>query len=271
MPTVFSPFVKELLDAAIEIATLYTHSEVKVSHFLLALLKHHRNNYVTGYLKTKLSLVLFERDLFRELETLPTTALPANLEAVMEKVLKDAYNEAVYFKSDIILPEYFFLAILKNNTIQTLDYQEARAFVTEQQTYLIHQHQEINWAKQAAIFQLIKGLDRLYENQKINLQPYLHYAMRNEIRNFVSLLDVPTQKNKITIEIIENIEVEQAIEQTMRFLVHRKYPIKEAFLYRYATQEWTQIKITAKEIIIKTENTSCSELLALDLKKCFVS
>lgn len=269
MATAFSPFVKEILGYATEIAQVYGHQEILPAHFALALLKKTPHGYARAYIEQKIHLAQWEARLYDELKNLPTAPTEAcDLSPLMELVLKEAYSEAQYFQSDIILPEYFFLALLKLHTFEGLAYQEARDFVAGKTTRLLHQHTEVNWTKQDALFQLLKRLDNLYEAQKISLKPYLHQAysaVRGEIRGFALLLDEAQKANKITIEIVESALYESAIEQTLRFLAHRKYPLEEAFLYMYDTQTWAKVVIAPKEIFIATAQPSYSDLLGVDL------
>lgn len=270
MSIIFSPFIKEILEYATSIAHLYRHAEVMPAHFLLALLKHHKNNYATDYIESKIHLIEWKTTLLTMLKNLPASVQEPILSDAMERVIKNAYTEAQYFEAEVILPEYFFLAILNEEPFDGLSYQEARAFVGEKQILLQHQHQEMNWTKQDALFQLLKKLDNHYTSNKTRLKPYLHQAYHNTkqiIRSFILLIDEVTKANKITIEIIESIEIKEAIEQTLRFVAHRKYPLEEAFLYHYDTQEWTKIKITYKDILVETQNTSYSENLGADLSK----
>jgi hypothetical protein len=58
---------------------------------------------------------------------------------------------------------------------------------------------------------------------------------------------------------------ESAVEQTLRFLAHRKYPLEEAFLYMYDNQTWAKVVVAPKEIFIATQQPSYSDLLGVDL------
>ncbi len=269
MAIIFSPFIKEMLSYATSIAELYEHGEVTPTHFMLSLLKHHKNSVATAYIESKIHLVRLVGKLITELAYLPTASASPILNDTMEIVLRNGYDEAKDFNSAIILPEYFFLALLKITTFEALDYGEARAFIASKMQLLQSQHEEINWTKQEALFQLLKKLDKLYVDKQIKLKPYLHqacHALTNEIRSFILLIDETTQMNKITLEIIENDALQEAIAQTLRFVSHRKYPLEEAFLYHYDTNDWTKIKINPKDIIIDTENNHYSEVLALSLR-----
>lgn len=274
MPVVFSPFVKELLDYAWSIAQVYQNAQVTPAHALLALLKHHAQGYVQRYIEQKVHLIQFKQMLLQEIQALPTqtTDLPAlteggySLDLKMEMSVKDAYSEAEKYNSDIILPEYFFLSLLKHHHFAHLDYQEAQIFIAQKNIHLIQQHQEINWGRQDVWLRIAKELDKLYEAGNIPLKPYLHQAFQATtglIRSFVLLIEDASKAHKITIELISNVYKEASIEQTLRFLNHRKYPLEESFLYECDTNAWTKITILPKEIL--QESGSISHLLSIDL------
>lgn len=268
MPIIFAPFVKKIIEYAESIARLYGHQEILPAHLVWALLKHHTNGYITAYIETKTHLVTLKQHLLQFLEKMESKAGEPVLSVVVEFILKDAYTEAKDFQSEIILPEYIFLATLKHQIFENLSYAEAKDFIQAKTDKLLHQHTEINWTKQNTLLQLLKSLDDLYRAGKIALKPYLHQAYnqaREEIRGFALLVEEAGKANKITIELVESARQTLAIEQTLRFLAHRKYPLEEAFLYLYDTQEWIKIVIAPKEIYIAQENHSYSDLLQVDL------
>lgn len=268
MPVIFAPFVKKIIEYAESIARLYGHQEILPAHLVWALLKHHTNSYITAYIETKTHLVTLKQHLLQFLEQMESKVGEPVLSAVVEFILKDAYTEAKDFQSEIILPEYIFLATLKHQTFENLSYVEAKDFIQTKTDKLLHQHTEINWTKQNALLQLLKSLDDLYRVGKITLKPYLHQAYnqaREEIRGFALLVEEAGKANKITIELVESTRQTLAIEQTLRFLAHRKYPLEEAFLYLYDTQEWIKIVVAPKEIFIAQENHAYSDVLQVGL------
>jgi hypothetical protein len=239
---------------------------------LLALLRHTAQGYARAYVESKTHLLAFEGEIWQTLARAGKGATAPALSTEAELVLRDAYTEAKDFESEVILPEYLFLAILRYASFEALAYEEAKAFIQAKTARLQHQHAEINWTKQEALLQILRRLYAQYEAGKIALKPYLHQAYsqaREEIRGFALLVEEASKANKITIELAESTQREAALEQTLRFLAHRKYPLEEAFLYLYDVGEWLKVVVAPKEIFVAQENPHQSDLLGLDMRVLF--
>lgn len=278
MAIVYSAYVREALDYAWSIAQLYKHTEVAPPHLLLALLKHQTNGHIRAYIESKVHLIKFKYSLFQELQTLPThdLTLPAFSESgyalneSLDEVIKEAYTEAMEQKSNVILPEYLFLTLLKYYAFDGLEYADAKEFMQKKSASLIQQHQEINWGRQEAWLSLAKGLDKYYEAGKTPLKPYLHQAYQATtglVRSFILLIREPQKINKVTIELVESRYLSAAIEQTLRFLNHRKYPLEEVFLYLYDTKTWEKFSVLPKQIVREADKQSISQYVGIDFQE----